>query len=185
MSVWGRVGAQPLEVEHLPEESRHHDNRLPRGERAQRAEQHLIEPRSRLALLRDLVDDLEHGDCLREAVEVLSDRAEVVDRLGLADDVELAALVEQQRGVTHRLEPSAEPALRLAHALRDRPHLPARLGHEHDDAIGLAELVGAQHDAALAIEAHRTHHAVRIQPVRSASRRPSDLTVSATENSSR
>ena len=85
----------------------------------------------------------------------LADRAEVVDRLGLGDDVELAALVEQQRDVAHRLEAAAEPALGLAHALGHGPHLAVAGGEQHDDAVGLAQLVGAQHDARVAVE-HRS-----------------------------
>src|SRR6185369_14003577 len=93
------LGTQPFEVAHLPEEGGHDDHRWLRRERAERAEQHLVEPRRRLALLRDLVDDLEHRHRLCEPVEVLADGAEVVDRLDLADDVELAALVEKESDV--------------------------------------------------------------------------------------
>ena len=54
-----------------------------------------------------------------------------------------------------RLEPAAEAALGLAHALDDGPHLAVALGHEHDDAVGLAEPDRPQHDALVAVRAPR------------------------------
>src|SRR5207245_7030247 len=89
-----------------------------------------------------------------QAVEVFADGAEVVDGLGLRDDVELASLVEQQRHVHRGLEPGTEAALRLAHTFGDGAHLAAALGDERDDPIGLAEPDRAQHDALVAVEAH-------------------------------
>ena len=126
------------------------------GQRAQRAEEHLEEPRVRLALEAELVGRLEHRHGVGEAVEVVADGPEVVERLGLVDDVQLAApLVELQLQVGGRLEPGAEAALGLADALGDRPHLAVVRGEDADDAVGLAELVGAEHDALVPVQAHR------------------------------
>ena len=117
-------GAEPLEGEHLQEEAGHDERPAVPGERAEGAEQHLEQPGVRLALEPELVGDLEHRHRVGEPVEVLADRAEVVDRLGLVDDVQLAApLVELELQVGGRLEPGTEAALGLAHALGDRPHL--------------------------------------------------------------
>jgi hypothetical protein len=89
-----------------------------------------------------------------EQVEVVPQGAEVVDRLGLRDDVQLAALVEQQPDVARRLQAAAEPALRLADALGHGAHLAPPAREEDHDAVGLAELVGAQHDALVVVEGH-------------------------------
>ena len=82
-----------------------------------------------LALQGQLVGRLEHRHGPAQPVEVVAERAEVVERLGLGHDVELAAaLVEQQLDVAGGLEPAAEAALRLAHALGDGPHLAVARG---------------------------------------------------------
>ena len=83
------------------------------------------------------------------------------------------ALVEQQAHVAGRLEPAAEAALGLAHALGDRPHLAVPAGEEHDDAVGLAQLVGAEDDAAVVVERHAaagTPSAARLRRRRSGGR---------------
>ena len=148
--------AEALEREHLQEEARHDERPAVPGQRPQRAEQHLEELRVRLALQPELVGRLQHRHRARQAVEVVADRPEVVDRLGLVDDVELAAtLVELQLQVGGRLEAGAEAALRLADALGDRPHLAVAPGEDADDAVGLAELVGPEHDALVPVQAHR------------------------------
>ena len=104
------------------------------------AQQHLVQPGVGVALLRHLVARLQQRLRLGQPVEVLPHRPEDLDRLGLGDDVELAALVEQQRHVHHRLQPRPEPGLGLAHALGHRPHLAPALGQQGDDAVGLAQL---------------------------------------------
>ena len=149
-------GAEPLEREHLEEEAR-----APRADRCDRRARGARRAASgtarvRLALEPELVGGLEHRHGMGEPVEVLPDRPEVVDRLGLIDDVQLAAaLVELELQVGGRLEPGAEAALGLAHALGHRPHLAVVAGEHADDAVGLAELVGAEHDALVPVQAHR------------------------------
>ena len=122
------------------------------AQRAQRAQQHLVQPRVRLTVQCQLVDGLEHRRRTGDAVEVVADRTEVVDRLGLGDDVELATLVQLHRDVARGFEAGAELALGLANALGNRADLAVALGEQHDDAIGLTELVGAQHHAGIAVE---------------------------------
>ena len=122
-------GAEPLEGEDLQEEARHDERAAVAGQRAERTEQHLEQPGVRLALEPELVGGLQHRHGVGEPVEVLADRPEVVERLGLVDDVQLAApLVELELEVGRRLEPGAEAALGLADALRHRSHLPVVRG---------------------------------------------------------
>ena len=149
---------EPLEGKDLQEEPGHDERAAVPGQRAERAEQHLEQPRVRLALEPELVGDLQHRHGLGEPVEVFADRAEVIEGLGLVDDVQLAApLVELELEVGGRLEPGAEAALGLADALRHRSHLPVVRGEDADDPVGLAELVGAEHDALCPVQAHRLH----------------------------
>ena len=146
------LGADALGGEQLPVERRHDQRPRPLGDRAQRADEHAVDVRRGLALHRHLVDRLDHRETAGQVVEVAQQRREGLDRVGLADDVELAALVQQQAHVAERLEPGAELRLRLAHALGDGAHLAVVLGEHDDDAVGLAELVGAQHDGRVAVE---------------------------------
>src|SRR4029453_3364353 len=105
---------------------------------------------------RELGARLEHRHRPAEPVEVVAHGPEVVDRLGLAHDVELAALVDQQVYVARRLEAAAEPALRLAHPLGHRPNLAVPAGEQDDDAVGLTQLVGPQHDPTVVVQAHQS-----------------------------
>ena len=114
------------------------------GQRPQGTDEHRVERRIGVAVLGDGVDGLEHRRGPGQAVEVVAQRGEVVERLGLGDDVELAALVELERDVPRGLEPGTEPRLGLAHPLGDRPHLAPAPRSQHDDAVGLAELPGPQ-----------------------------------------
>ena len=150
------LGPQALGGEQLPVERRHDERRRALGDRAQHADQHPVERRVRLTLERQLVDGLEHGHALRGPVEVGQQRRQRLDRLGLADDVELPPPVQQQADVAHRLEPGAELRHRLAHPLGHGPHLAVLGGQQHDDAVGLAELVGAQHHAGVAVQVRRS-----------------------------
>src|SRR5262249_45834905 len=121
----------------------------------QRAHQHLVEADVGLALLRHLIDGLEHGHGGRHAIEVLTHRPEMLDGLGLTHDAEITpALVQEQADVAARLEPAPRPALGLAHALGHGPDLPVALGDEGDDAVGLAQPMRAQHHPLVAVEAH-------------------------------
>ena len=87
---------------------------------------------------------------------MLPQRAVGVDGLHLGDDVELTTPVALQRDVAGRLEPTAEPAPRLADALGHRPHLAVTLGEEGDDPVGLPQLDRAQHDPLVPVQArHR------------------------------
>ncbi len=63
--------------------------------------------------------------------------APAIPPLRLADDVELAAAIEQQPDMAHRFEPGAELRSRLAHALGDGAHLAVLRGQQHDDAVRL------------------------------------------------
>ena len=76
-------GRKPSSASTFKKKPGHHERTAVARQRAQRAEQHLVQPRVRLALQAELVDRLEHGHGAGEAVEVVADRAEVVDRLGL------------------------------------------------------------------------------------------------------
>ena len=87
---------------------------------------------------------------------MLAQRPVGVDGLHLGDDVELAAPVALQRDVAGGLQPSAEAAPRLAHALRHRPHLAVTLGEEADDPVGLPQLDRAQHDPLVPVQVHYT-----------------------------
>ena len=99
---------------------------------------------------------LQHRHRPRQAVEVVADGSEVIDRLRLVDDVQLAAaLVELQLQVGGRLETGAEAALGLADALGDGPHLAVARREDADDPIGLAELVRPEHDPLVPVQAHR------------------------------
>ena len=89
-------------------------------------------------------------------MQVGTHRAEMVDRFGLRDRVELAALVELQRDVGHRLEAAAESTLRLANTFGDRPHLAPTFGDEGDDSIGFAKFDRPQDDGVIPIELHVT-----------------------------
>ena len=83
------LGTQPFGGEQLPVERRHDERRRALGDRAQRADHHPVELLVRLALQRQLVGGLEHGHPLRRPVEARQHRRQRLDRLGLADDVEL------------------------------------------------------------------------------------------------
>src|SRR3712207_4472597 len=99
------------------------------------------------------VGGLEHRGAGGVGAVVADDLVSVgADRLGLADDVEVAAGVELQVDVAERLEPGAELALGAAHALGHGAHLAGAPGEHGDDPVGLAELLGAQHDALVAVE---------------------------------
>ena len=54
--------------------------------------------------------------------------------------------------MAHRFEAGTELRLRLANALRNRPHLAVLGGVQHHDAIRLAQLVGSQHDPGVSIQ---------------------------------
>ena len=149
--------AIPLEGQHLPEERRHHERGGGTVERSQRPEEHLVEARVDLALLRELIGGLEHRRGPGDAVEIVAQPPEVIDAVDLGHQIELATLVELQRDMAHRLEPRPELGTGLAHTLRHRPHLPAATGEEHDDPIGLAQLVRAQHDAFVAMDRAPAH----------------------------
>ena len=145
---------EALEREQLPEERRAHERVGVLGQRAQRPHQHPVERGVGLALLRDLVGGLQHRDRVGEAPVVLAQRPVGVDRLHLGDDVELATPVALHRHVAGGLQPSAEAAPRLAHALRHRPHLAVTLGEEADDPVGLPQLDRAQHDPLVPVQVH-------------------------------
>ena len=151
---------QPFGGEQLPVERRDDEGRRTLGDRAQHADEHAVQPWVRLAFEGQLVGRLEHGERLRCPVEARQQRRQRFDRLGLADDVELAAAIQQQPDVAHRLEAGAELRRRLAHALGDGAHLPVLLGEEDDDAVGLAELVGAEHDRRVTVEVTHARSAV-------------------------
>ena len=88
---------EAFEREQLPEE-RGRDERASAGrERAQRAGEHPVQRRVRLALLGDLVDGFEHRDRVGEQRVLLAQHAVRLERLGLGHDVELAALVALER----------------------------------------------------------------------------------------
>ena len=146
--------AHPVGGQQLEEEGGDDQAAAGAGQRAQTAEQQLVEPGVGLLLLADLVGRLQHDLGARQPVQVVADGPEVVDRLGLGDDVQLPALVELEGDVAARLQAGSEAALGLADALGDGPDLAVTAGHEHDDAVRLPQLVGAQHDAVLAVEAH-------------------------------
>ncbi len=157
-----QLGPDALRGEDLPEEGRHDELRRLRGQRAERAHQHAVEVGHRLPVRRQAVHGLEQDEALRQAIEVVHERPGRVDGLDLADDVQLPALVEQEGDVGQRLQPTAEAALRLPHALRHGPHLPVLGREQHDDAVGLTQLVRADDHRPIAIEAHRT---VRSRPL--------------------
>ena len=75
--------------EQLPVERRDHQRAGASRDGAQRADQHAVQVRRRLAVERQLIDRLEQGDAVGHVVEVGDQRGERLDRLGLADDVEL------------------------------------------------------------------------------------------------
>src|SRR5690606_8345566 len=87
------------------------------------------------------------------------------------DDVELPPLVEQQLDVAGRLEPGAEPALGLAHALGHGPDLAVVAGQQRDDAVGLAQLVRPEHDPLVVVERHGAFLTPRVR-LRTAGRGP-------------
>src|SRR2546425_1114742 len=91
-----------------------------------------------------------------EAVEVLANGAELLDRLGLGDDVELAPLVQEKRDMAYGLQPGAELALGLAHALGDGAHLSPARREQGDDPVGLPQPDRAEHNPRLAVQAHAT-----------------------------
>ena len=83
----------------------------------------------------------------REPVGILARRAVRVDERDAGDGVELSrALVQQQLDVRERLEPSAEPRLRLAdRPSRSRRTRPRSSRVHVEDAVGLAVAKGAEH----------------------------------------
>ena len=96
----GEERAGAFEDERLHEERRRDESWARAGSAtSQRADEHLVEPRVRMALLGELVGDLDERERLGHPVEVLANAAEVVEHLGLVDDVEVApALPQQERG---------------------------------------------------------------------------------------
>ena len=150
-----RYGWKPSSGQQLQEEGGHQQRGVVGGQGPQRPQQHLVQPEVGLALLRHLVDRLEQRRAPVDSRSRSSRTARKrVDRLGLGDDVELAA---PRRAAATRgtIGSSRDPkrALGLAHALGHRPHLAPARGQQHDDAVGLAQLVGPQHDPVLAVEA--------------------------------
>ncbi len=143
-----------LEAQQLPEERRCDHRRRCGRQGAQRADEHAIERVVGLALLRHLVDGLEHRHRVRKTAVVLAERTVGVDGLGLGDHVELAALVALQREMRGGLEAPTESTARPPDALRDGPHLAAALGEDRDDAIGLTELDGTKHDSLIPVQRH-------------------------------
>ena len=114
-----RAGA--VEGEQLPVEGAH-DQGPTFGQSAQRPHQHAVQGLRWLPLLGHLLGGLGHGQALREAGEVLVQRAPRLDHLGLADDVQLTAFVHEQVHVAQRFEPPTDAALGAADTLGDRPH---------------------------------------------------------------
>jgi hypothetical protein len=112
------------------------------------------QPSGRLALLSDDVGDLDHRPGGDDPVEILAEGRKDLDGRNLRDHVEVLPLVEHQVDVVERLEATAEPALRLSHALRDRPQLASIRAQQDDDLVGLAERVGPKHDPLIVVESH-------------------------------
>ena len=145
-----RQRAQDVGVEHLQGLA------VGCAEGAQAADEQQELLQRRLLLLGDQAfGGLEHGGAGGVAVVVAAHAGvEQRARLGLGDDVEVAALGELEVDVGEGLEPGAELRGRTAHALGDRAHPPVVAGQQGDDAVGLAQLVGAQHDRLVAVERH-------------------------------
>ena len=82
-------------------------------------------------------------------------RTERIERLGLGDDVQVAAGIELQVDVAERLQPAAEPTLGPPHALGHRPDPALAPGQQGDDPIGLAEFRHPQHHGGVAVNGHQ------------------------------
>ena len=156
-----KLGAQPATDERAQQVGVEHQagRVVAAGQRLHGADQQPVLLQGRLALgLDQPVRRLEHDRAGGVERVVLADPApERPERLGLRDDVEVAARAQLQVDVHERLEPRPEPRRRAAHALADRTDLAVRPGQEGDDAVGLPQLVGAQDDRLVAVEAHRAH----------------------------
>ena len=92
---------------------------------------------------------------MTQAVQIIPDGTEVVDRLGLGHDVELAALIELESDMTGGLEAGPELGPGLAHPLGDSADLSVMFGDERHDAVSLTQLVGPQNDPVIPVERHR------------------------------
>ncbi len=75
---------------------------------------------------------------LRRAPEILTDGTERLARLGLGDDVQLAAMRELQRAQAKQLQVSAETTGWAPHALRDGAQLAVVWRVQGEDPIRLA-----------------------------------------------
>src|SRR4051794_3809196 len=113
--------------------------------RSQRPDDKQVEPQRRLAFLSGQpLSGLEDRRRRRVTRVVARDRPAVRrDRLGLRDDVELAAGVELAVDLAERLEPCAELGAGPANAFGHRTHPAMPAGEQRDDAVGLTELLGA------------------------------------------
>ena len=147
---------------------------LAAGERAQAADEEEILLRRRLGLVQP-VGCLYHRVRRRVAVVVHGDVGAVrAERLGLLDDVEGPALVEQHIGDHERLEAGAEPRRGAPDAFRDSAQLAVPAAEHRDDAIRFTQLVGAQDHDFVAICGHLpimaawTSPGTRAEPCRAA-----------------
>ena len=147
------LGAQALGGQQLPEERRHDERARALGDRAQHADEHAVQLRGRLALQRQLVGGLQHGQRLRRPVEASTATGPAARR----DSAWLTMSSSRPRYSSSRtwlIGSSRAPNLRrrLADALGHGAHLAVLGRQQHDDPVGLAELVRAQHDADVAVE---------------------------------
>ncbi len=146
------VAGEPEELE--LERERERVERGPLGRAARQLVEQVEEPRQRLERARVpllLVEQAQHrlgtDEPDAEPVRVLTGACMRADEIDAGDRAQLArALVQLQLDVRERLQPRAEPALRLAHALRDGAHPPSLERVEVQHPIGLAETDRPQHD---------------------------------------
>src|SRR5690606_32594560 len=89
-----------------------------------------------------------------EAVEVLPDAAEGLDGLGLGDDVEAAALGQQEADAREGFEVAGAAAAGPPDTLGDGVEAAVGDAIEGEDGVGLAEVAAPQYEHVGPVDAH-------------------------------
>ena len=105
----------------------------------------------------ETVDEFRDIEAAAEAVDVVVQIGEGLDRFGLRDDIEAAASGDHKRGASERLEMAREFAAGAAKALGDDLDAPEARGEQHADFVGVAQAALSEDDALGALDVRWGH----------------------------
>lgn len=95
----------------------------------------------------ETVDEFRDIEAAAEAIDVVMQIGEGLDRFGLGDDVQVAAGGDHEGGASERLQMPRELAAGATKALGDDLDASEARGEEHADLVGVAEAALSEDDA--------------------------------------